>query len=85
MNLIPGLVLVGVGILSKYFPRLTGLLIFLITPFLEFVILRRGLTWAQIGTAFIVGVPFIIAGLCLFSRVQEDMGAEPEKSGLEEL
>ena len=84
MNVIPGLVIVGVGIFSKYFPRLAGLLIFLIAAFLEFVILRRGLTWPQIGTAFIVGVPFIIAGLCLFSRVQEDREAEPEKSGPEE-
>ena len=80
MNLIPGLAIVGLGILSKHFPRSIGVLVFLITVALEFVILSKGLGWAQIGTAIIVGVPLIIAGMCLFSRNKNGTGIDPEKS-----
>ncbi|MBN1995944.1 hypothetical protein JW935_00230 [candidate division KSB1 bacterium] len=79
MNLVPGLAIVGLGILSKYFPRAVGVLVFLGTAFLEFVILRKGLTWGQIATAVIIGVPLVIAGVCLFSRKKNEAGMEEDK------
>ena len=81
MNLIPGLAIVGLGILSKYFPRVTGILIFIITIGLEIAIFSKGLNWAQIGTALIVGIPLVIAGVCLYSPDKSEINIEPEISG----
>jgi len=65
-RLVPPLGIVGLGILSKYYPRLVGVVVFIATAALEFVILRKGFTWAQIGTALIIGIPLITAGVCLY-------------------
>ena len=80
MNLIPGLAIVGLGILSKYFPRVTGVLIFIITVVLEFAIFSKGLNWAQFGTALIVGIPLLIAGVCLYIPDKNETEIEPVKS-----
>jgi hypothetical protein len=80
MNLAPGLAIVGIGILSKYFPRVTGVVIFLITAALEFVIFSRGFDWAVIGSALIVGIPLIIAGVCLYIPSKYETEIEPVKS-----
>ena len=80
LNLTPGLSIVGLGLLSKHFPRSIGVVVFLITAALEFVILSKGLGWAQIGTALIVGVSLMIAGACLYSRDKNETEIDPEKS-----
>lgn len=80
MNLAPGLAIVGIGILSKYFPRVTGVLVFLITAALEVAIFSKGLNWAQIVTALIVGIPLIIAGVCLYIPGKNETEIEPVKS-----
>lgn len=67
LNLTPGLAIIGLGLLSKYFPRVTGVVVFLATAVLEFLILSKGFVWAQIGTAIIVGVPLIFAAWFLYS------------------
>ena len=81
MNMIPGLAVVGLGILSKYYPRSIAVLIFLITIVLEVVIFNKGFNWAQIGTALIVGVPLVIAGVCLYMPDKKAIQAEPVNSG----
>ncbi|TFH00879.1 MAG: hypothetical protein E4H13_06315 [Calditrichales bacterium] len=80
MNLVPGLAIVGIGILSKYFPRVTSVVVFLITAALEFAIFTQGLNWVQIGTAQIVGIPLMIAGVCLYIPSMYETGIEPVKS-----
>lgn len=77
MNLIPGLVIVGLGILSKYFPRSIAVLVFLITIALEILIFRKGVIWAQIGTSLIIGVPLIIAGVCLYMSPKSEISIKP--------
>ena len=77
-RLLPPLAIVGLGILSKHYPRLVGVVVFIATAALEFVILRKGFTWAQIGTALIVGVPLIIAGLCLYLPSKSEFRIESE-------
>jgi len=42
------------------------------------VILKKGFTWGQIGTAALIGIPLTLASLCLFSRDKIDDDAEPE-------
>jgi hypothetical protein len=74
----PGLAIAGVGFLSKAYPRLAGVVTLVATALLLWVILGKGFGWAQIGTAAIVGVPLILAGLCLFSRNKVDSDAESE-------
>jgi low affinity Fe/Cu permease len=78
MNLMPGLAIIGLGILSRYFPRLIAVFVFLITIALEIVIFSKGLNWAQIGTAFIVGVPLLIAGVCLYLPDKSEIRVTPE-------
>lgn len=80
LNMTPGLAIVGLGILSKHFPRAIGVVVLLITVALEFVILSKGLGWAQIGTALIVGVPLMITGVCLYSCDKTETEIDPEKN-----
>ena len=66
MNILPGLIIVGLGILSKYFPRVIAIVIFFIMIALVIFILRRGINWATVGTSLIVGVPLLAASLGLW-------------------
>jgi hypothetical protein len=76
----PGLAIVGLGLLSKKFPRAIGVVVFLLTIALEFFIFRRGFNWGTIGTAIIIGVPLMIAGACLYSRDKKETGIDLEPS-----
>ena len=58
--------MIGVGLLSKKFPRIVGVLVFIATAALKVLILTRGLTIGQFATATVIGVPLVLAGLCLF-------------------
>ena len=78
MSMAPGLAIAGVGLLSKVYPRPAGIVVLVATALLLWVILGKGFGWAQIGTAAIVGVPLILAALCLFSRNKVDSDAESE-------
>lgn len=66
MNAAPGLAIAAVGLLSKRYPRPVGILVFVLTAILLVVILGKGLRWGQIATAVVVGVPLIVAAVCLF-------------------
>jgi hypothetical protein len=79
-RLVPALAIVGIGILSKYYPRLIGVVVFIATAALEIVILRKGFTWAQIGTALIVGIPLITAGVCLYLPSKSEIEVETVES-----
>jgi hypothetical protein len=79
-RLVPPLAIVGLGILSKYYPRLVGVVVFIATAALEFVILRKGFTWAQIGTALIVGIPLTFAGVCLYLPTKSEISDEAVKN-----
>ncbi len=71
----PGLVIVGLGLLSKRFPRAIGVVVFLMTVALEFFIFRRGFNWGTIGTAVIIGVPLMISGASLYSHDKKEIEA----------
>jgi hypothetical protein len=83
MESLPGLAVVGIGLLSKKFPRIVGVLVFIATAALEVLILTRGFTIGQLATAVFIGVPLVLAGLCLFSRdrdsavTEEGIAAQP--------
>ena len=77
MQTIPGLAIAAVGLLSRKYPRPIGLVIFVVTALLLLMILGKGITWASLGTSGIVGVPLILAALCLFSRDKIDGKSEP--------
>lgn len=77
MNMAPGLAIAGVGLLSKVYPRPAGIVILVAAALLLWVILGKGFTWAQIGTAVIVGVPLILAGVFLYRGDKKDSNAEP--------
>ena len=65
MNIIPGLVIAGIGLLSKWRPRPAGALILAVTAFMLWKIFSKGFDWGQIAAAVIVCVPLIIGGVLL--------------------
>jgi hypothetical protein len=74
----PMLAIVGVGLLSKKFPRMAGGMTFVLTAGLVFVILKKGLTIVQAGTALVVGVPLATAAAFLFRRDKSESENEPK-------
>jgi hypothetical protein len=65
---VPGLAVVGLGFLARKFPRTIGVLILAAAAALTVIILMKGITISQIGTALVVSVPLAGAGLCLFAK-----------------
>lgn len=65
MESVPGLAIVGIGWLSKKFPRIIGVIVLVITAALLFIILQKGFVIGQIITAVVVSVPLTIAGISL--------------------
>ena len=72
MEAAPGLVVVAIGWLSRKFPRTVGMFVFAATAVLEFIILGKGFTIGQMATATFIGVPLILAGVCLFVPDRDD-------------
>jgi hypothetical protein len=74
MNILPGLVLIGIGIMSKYVPRIGSILVLLLT--LSFIIWRiiRVEFEDAIGVILIIGVPLLSAsyGLWREPRISDD-------------
>jgi len=66
-EMVPGLAVVGIGFLAKRYPRSIGIVVFVTTAALSFVILRKGFTVGQITTALLVSVPLASAGVGLIS------------------
>jgi len=79
ISIVPGLVIAGVGLLSRRYPRPVGIVIFVLTALFMVKILGIGFTWGQIATAVVIGVPLIVAGICLFIRDKADAASELEK------
>ena len=77
MSVLPGLAIAGVGLLSRKYPRPIGIVVFVLTALIMIVILRS-ITWGQIVTAVVIGVPLITAGICLFIGNRDDAEVEPK-------
>ena len=78
MNALPGLLIAGLGILSKYFPRVIAIVLFFIMIALVIFILRRGIDWATVGTSLIIGVPLLSASLGLWWEPKNTSDEEAE-------
>jgi hypothetical protein len=68
MESLPWLLIVGIGWLSRKYPRTIGSILFAISALLLFVILGKGLAVGQFTTALIICVPLALAGACLFAN-----------------
>lgn len=79
LNVAPALAIVGIGLLSRKFPRIIGGIMFAITAVLIVVILSKGLTIYQVATALIVAVPLATAAAFLFTRDKSEGEIEPKK------
>lgn len=78
----PGLVIAGIGLLSKKYPRPVGILALVAACLLIVVIMTIGLRnsgslWTQILVAIIIGAPLIAAGVCLLWNDKKTVEAEP--------
>ena len=80
LSVAPGLAIVGVGFLSKKYPKPIGIVIFVLTALMMVLILRR-ITWGQIATAVVIGVPLIVAGICLFMGDKTAAEIDPKGVG----
>ncbi len=60
-NLVPGLMVVGIGVLSKYYPRPAAVAILLAAVAFLIFQLSRDSSWATIGTLLIIDVPLLAA------------------------
>lgn len=74
MESAPGLAIVGIGWLSKKFPKTIGVIVLIITAVLLFIILQKGFIIGQIITAVVITVPLVIAGISLIvgDRIEKD-------------
>jgi len=68
MNALPGLIIAGLGILSKYFPRVIAVVLFFIMIALVTFIFRKDIDWGTIGGSLIIGVPLLAASLGLWRK-----------------
>jgi hypothetical protein len=75
----PWILVVGMGWLSRRYPRAIATVIFVVTAILLFVILRMGITPSQFATALLVCVPLATAGVCLMlpERGEVAVAGEP--------
>lgn len=82
MNILPGLVVAGIGLLSMKYPRPAGILILAASLFLLWKILgARGFDWGNVAAAVIVCVPLIIGGVFLVRVRSAEI--EMESNGIE--
>ena len=72
MSIIPGLAIVGIGLLAKKFPRIIGVIVIIMAIALMIFILRIGINWGQMGTAIVIGVPLLLAGVFLYKGDKKD-------------
>jgi hypothetical protein len=81
----PGLTIAGIGLLSKKYPRIVGMLALVTACLLILLIMTIGLRnskslWTQILVAIIIGAPLITAGVCLLRGDKKAVEAEPERT-----
>jgi hypothetical protein len=77
MNILPGLIVAGIGFLSKPYPRPAGALILAATAFLLWKIFSKGFDWGQIAAAVIVCIPLTIGGVYLLYCRTDKVYTEP--------
>ena len=76
MSIIPGLVIVGLGLLAKKYPQIIGVVIIIVAIASMIFILWKGNNWGQLGTAIVIGVPLILAGVFLYRGDKKDPNTE---------
>jgi hypothetical protein len=78
MNILPGVTVTGIGILSKYYPRAAAIVMLLVAISLVIFILRKDISWATVGTVLIIGVPLLSAsfGLWREPKISSEEGVE---------
>jgi len=80
MQILPGLAIAGIGLLSRKYPRPIGIVVFAATAILLWLILHRGTGWGQLATAAVICIPLGLAGAALFVRDKTEGDAEPANS-----
>jgi hypothetical protein len=83
MEVTPGLLIVGIGWLAKKYPRIIGTVVFILTAVFMVAILWKGFTIGQVTTALIIGIPMILAGVCLF--IPDPSDTDPPDSSVPDL
>jgi len=79
----PGLAIAGVGLLSKKYPRPMGVIILVLAALMLVIIMTAGLRnskslWGQLAVAAVIGIPLILAGICLFVGDGREIDTKPK-------
>jgi len=73
MSILPGLAIVGIGLLARKYPRVIGLIIIVVAMASIIFILGIRKGWGQIITAVVIGIPLLIAGRSLFKEDKSEI------------
>jgi hypothetical protein len=77
VSILPGLVIAGIGLLAKKYPRVIGIVIIVLAIASMIFLLTFKKGWGQVVTAAVIGIPLLIAGAGLFKAGQNDAIAGP--------
>ena len=74
ISIAPGLLIAGLGLVSRKYPRTIGVIMLVATVAIVWEILTPSWRWGQVSTAIIIGVPLMLAsvGLLVPDRVEEE-------------
>jgi hypothetical protein len=78
VSILPGLVIAGIGLLAKKYPRVIGVVIIVIAIASMIFIMTFKKGWGQVVTAAVIGIPLLIAGAGLFRAGEKDAEIEPK-------
>ena len=78
ISILPGLVIAGLGLFARKYPRVIGIVIMVLAVASMIFILTFKEGWGQIVTAAVIGIPLLIAGAGLFRAGQKDAEIEPK-------
>jgi len=80
VSVIPGLVIVGIGLLAKIYPRIIGIVILIVAIASIIFILSIRQNWGQIVTAVVIGIPLITAGVCLIKGDKNNAEVDAQRA-----
>jgi hypothetical protein len=77
ISILPGLIIAGIGLLAKKYPRIISIVIIVIAIASMIFILTFKKGWGQVVAAAVIGIPLLFAGIGLFQAGRNDANASP--------
>jgi hypothetical protein len=78
ISILPGLVIAGIGLLARKYPRVIGIVIIILAIASMIFLLTFKKGWGQLVAAVVVGIPLFLAGIGLFRAGKADEMVDSE-------